>query len=84
MLHTAGIPQFLLNAKVKNKAGLHENPIVVSKIKAAEKKLIGKGRILVRPSGTEPLVRVMVEGRDETELKQIASELVEILESELN
>lgn len=77
-------PQFLLNAKVKNKAGLHENPIVVSKIKAAEKKLIGKGRILVRPSGTEPLVRVMVEGRDETELKQIASELVEILESELN
>lgn len=77
-------PQFLLNAKVKNKAGLLENPLVISKIKAAEKKLNSKGRILVRPSGTEPLVRVMVEGKDETELKKIAGELVEILERELN
>lgn len=78
------MPQVLLNARVKNKEALWKNGAVVRKVEEAEKRLAGRGRVLVRPSGTEPLVRVMVEGEDERELKEIARHLVDIMERELN
>ncbi|MDP2749904.1 MAG: phosphoglucosamine mutase [Nanoarchaeota archaeon] len=76
-------PQVLVNVKVKEKKPIES--LEASKvIAAAEKKLAGKGRILVRYSGTQNLIRVMVEGEKESVIEDIASEIVEALESELN
>ncbi len=48
-----------------------------------EKKLADSGRLLVRPSGTEPLIRVMLEGPNEDELHMMASELAEVIKGEM-
>lgn len=79
-------PQVLKNAKVSNskKHRFMENPAVAEKIKSVEETFHGKGRVLIRPSGTEPLVRVMIEGSDQGQLDAIAKELVELIEKELN
>jgi len=55
------LPQVLINAAVADKAGVASAPAVAEAVAAAERELDGQGRILLRPSGTEPLVRVMVE-----------------------
>ncbi|MBQ9606075.1 MAG: phosphoglucosamine mutase, partial [Lachnospiraceae bacterium] len=47
---------------------------------ALEKKYNGEGRVLIRPSGTEPLVRVMIEGRDQAEIDKDAKDLAELIE----
>ena len=57
-------PQILINIEVKHKSQMKNVPEIEAAIKSAEKKLSSKGRILVRPSGTEPKIRVMVEGKD--------------------
>jgi len=44
----------------------------------------GKGRVLIRPSGTEPLVRVMIEGENQSELETVALDLVTLIEREMN
>ena len=67
-------PQVLLNARVENKAKVMSNPIFLKKIKEIEENL-GEGRVLVRASGTEPLVRVMVEGPKIDLIKSMAEEL---------
>ena len=59
-----------MNIKVKNK-DFASVPEINESIKEADSKLSGRGRILVRPSGTENLIRVMAEGPDETEIKQL-------------
>ena len=73
----APYPQVLVNVRVtgKNAGALAEHPDVVSEIKTAETLLGDRGRILVRPSGTEPLVRVMVEGPDETLVRTLAEDV---------
>ena len=68
-------PQILLNARVENKGKLMSNPIFLEKIEEIEGKLKGEGRVLVRPSGTEPLMRVMVEGPKIDLIKSMAEEL---------
>src|SRR5690349_1546789 len=69
-------PQVLINVPVKGKAGaVVEAPAVQTALKAGEKKLDGRGRILLRPSGTEPLVRVMVESQDERESRETAESI---------
>lgn len=70
-------PQILINVKVENseKYNILENNIIAKKIKDFEKELGDNGRILLRPSGTEPLIRVMVEGTDENQIKKIAEDL---------
>jgi phosphoglucosamine mutase len=64
-------PQVLLNVRVTDK-GIAEHPNVRDAIAAAERELAGDGRILVRASGTEPLVRVMVESSDRTRTESLA------------
>ncbi len=73
-------PQILLNVQVlpEAKAGLSEHPDVLKAIESAKASL-GEGRILVRPSGTEPLVRVMVEGMEESAVKQAAESIVDVI-----
>lgn len=75
-------PQLLINVRVKGKVDLAESDTVQSAIVDAETKLGDRGRVLLRPSGTEPLVRVMVEGEDETEVSAVAKQLAEVVKNE--
>lgn len=76
-------PQVLVNAKVKNenKEVFHKDDEVIAKIAEVEKKLAGEGRVLIRPSGTEPLVRVMIEGADSARILAMAEELSDLISS---
>jgi phosphoglucosamine mutase len=55
----------------------------MKRIREVEDVMHGQGRVLIRPSGTEPLVRVMLEGKDQEELNKYADELVELIQKEL-
>ncbi len=79
------LPQVLVNARVKDEYKDHimEDKEVVAKIKELEKMFHGKGRVLIRPSGTEPLVRVMIEGTDKKEIERQAVDMVKLIESRL-
>ncbi len=70
-------PQVREDVPVGDKFQVMADPVVQARISAAEKRLDGRGRLVVRPSGTQPLVRIMAEGPDETELKQIVAEVAE-------
>ncbi len=73
------LPQLLENVRVQDKNLVMNSPILAGAIKEEEKTMSGNGRILVRPSGTEPLVRVMVEGRNMDQLKEIVRRLSNII-----
>jgi len=77
------LPQVLLNVRVKNKRNLEEFPAISAMIAKAEKDLVDKGRVLVRFSGTEPLVRVMIEGEDKQRITVMAQEIAESIERTL-
>jgi phosphoglucosamine mutase len=77
-------PQVLLNLRVKERRDLGTVPQAQKAIQAAEKRLQGRGRLLVRFSGTEPLLRVMVEGEKPAEINEVAQELVHTLDKCLN
>jgi phosphoglucosamine mutase len=76
-------PQILLNQPVRSKPPLESLPRYQAALRDAEKELRGSGRVLVRYSGTENKVRVMVEGTDEKTIKTIAERLREILRQEI-
>ena len=76
-------PQTLLNVRVADKGGLDGNGAIVAAIADGERSLAGRGRILVRPSGTEPLVRVMVEAPTDGEAGDVAGAIAAVVESEL-
>ena len=78
-------PQVLKNASVKNenKFSYNKDEKIARAINEAEVEMAGKGRILIRPSGTEPLVRVMLEGADSKQLVRIADRLVRLIEERL-
>ena len=80
------MPQALVNAQVSNdKKDSYVNDDEISeKIKELETKFAGKVRVLIRPSGTEPLVRVMIEGERQEEIDEDARQLAELIESKLN
>jgi len=75
------LPQSLVNAKVPNhkKEDYMEYPEIAEAIAALEKKFNGEGRVLIRPSGTEPLVRVMIEGKDQKVIETEAKKLAELI-----
>lgn len=80
------LPQVLKNAKVDNlkKYNYLEDEVIACMCKELEEEFHGEGRVLIRPSGTEPLVRVMIEGRDQEYITRKATELVSLIEERLN
>lgn len=76
------LPQALVNAKVANhkKDKYMEFPEIAQAIQDLEKKYAGEGRVLIRPSGTEPLVRVMIEGKDINVIKEDAEVLAKLIQ----
>ena len=79
------LPQVLVNDKVPNeKKNIYlEDAEIIEAIKAVEAKLNGVGRVLIRPSGTEPLVRVMLEGENQEEINEMANSLVDLILSKI-
>ena len=73
-------PQTLVNVRVLDKQGLSRHPDVQKAVLEAEERLAGRGRINLRPSGTEPLVRVMVEGESLEEITEIARAVAAVIE----
>jgi len=73
-------PQVLLNVKIEKKIDIAKSDVIQKAVTLAEKTLADKGRVLLRASGTEPLIRVMVEGVDEAEVKAQADLLVKAVE----
>lgn len=76
-------PQVLMNVRVERKVDLETVPEVASVVAAVEQRLAGSGRLLVRYSGTEPLLRVMLEGRDQDEIRRWAQEIVDAVKQHL-
>jgi phosphoglucosamine mutase len=72
-----------VNVKVTDKAGLSGNEAIARAIAAAEEALGSDGRVLVRPSGTEPLIRVMVEAATNEVAAQHANAIAQVVEDEL-
>lgn len=70
-------PQVLLNLRVKQKRELRDVPAIAAVMNSVESRLAGKGRLLVRYSGTEPLLRVMLEGQDEAEIRRWGQEIID-------
>lgn len=77
------LPQVLVNVKVKEKKPFVELPNLKEAILNSESRLNGNGRLLVRYSGTEPVARIMVEGRDQNLIQEIASSLAEQIQKEI-
>jgi phosphoglucosamine mutase len=76
-------PQVLLNVGVREKADLNAIPAIKSAIDRVEARLEGGGRLLVRYSGTEPLLRVMIEGQDGQEIQAWAQEIIDVVREHL-
>ncbi len=70
-------PQTLINVRVKEKINLDENKVIQQAVKDAEKQMGARGRVLLRASGTEPLIRVMVEAQEKSETEQLAAMIAE-------
>ncbi len=77
------LPQRLVNVRVRDRGALALAQELDAAVRAAEQELDGRGRVLVRASGTEPLVRVMVEAPTDEEAEQVCGELVALVEREL-
>ena len=73
-------PQAMVNVKIDNPGGIATNPLVDDAIRGLEAHLNGRGRVVIRPSGTEPVVRVMVEGEDVDEVNEQAASLAAVVE----
>ena len=76
-------PQVLLNVRVERKADLKSIPEVARVMEAVESRLAGKGRLLIRYSGTEPLLRIMIEGQDQREISAWANEIADAVKRHL-
>ncbi|UJF24124.1 phosphoglucosamine mutase [Suttonella sp. R2A3] len=76
--------QIMVNVEVANRNTIMQQPAVQEALKKAEERIGDQGRILLRPSGTEPLVRVMTEGDDEVLMGEIAQSLAEVIRQEGN
>ena len=75
-------PQLLVKVVVKTKDGWEENEAIRAAIEAGNTELGEDGRILVRPSGTEPLIRVMAEGPNQSQLETICQRIADVVKKE--
>lgn len=75
-------PQLLLNVRVATKEGWEDNEAIKAAIAEGDAELGADGRILVRPSGTEPLIRVMAEGSDQAQLESICQRIADVVKKE--
>ena len=78
------LPQILVNLKVNDKDQILESPLLKEKELEIEETLGSRGRLLLRPSGTEPLIRVMVEAETEEICRDIAHQILEVVKQILN
>jgi phosphoglucosamine mutase len=76
-------PQVLVNVRVRERVGIETVPEIASKMREVEARLDGHGRLLVRYSGTEPLLRIMLEGRDQAEIQLWADEIATAVRAHL-
>jgi phosphoglucosamine mutase len=76
-------PQVLLNVRVKEKRDLRQLAPVAAAMAEVERSLADQGRLLVRYSGTEPLLRIMIEGRDQAEIQGWAQRIAEVVSKEI-
>ena len=76
-------PQVLLNVRVREKVALQGVPAVADAIARVEARVAGQGRLLIRYSGTEPLLRVMLEGQQQDEIRSWAQEIVDVVKEHL-
>ncbi len=76
-------PQVLVNVRVREKTDLQTVPAIAETMKKVEEGLAGHGRLLVRYSGTEPLLRIMLEGKDDEEIKGWANEIAGVVKAHL-
>jgi phosphoglucosamine mutase len=78
------LPQTMINVRMAKKVDVNADENIQKAVAAVEAKLAGDGRVLLRPSGTEPVVRVMVEGKHKEQVKELAQELASVVEAILN
>lgn len=78
------MPQILTNVKVGSKDGWDTDPKIAASIAECERELGSRGRILVRPSGTEPLIRVMVEAPTSSEAEEVAGSIADVVTAQLS
>lgn len=76
-------PQSLVNVRVTDKYGVEDNQDVKAVMDEVEAEMNGEGRILVRPSGTEPLVRVMVEAKTDEDAHGFAERIAKVVEEKM-
>jgi phosphoglucosamine mutase len=73
-------PQAMVNVRIKSRFDFLQDQRVREAVASAEARLDGRGRVLLRPSGTEPLIRVMVEGRDRPQVQSLARSIAAAIE----
>ena len=78
------LPQVLINVKGVDKSRVDSDEELLTAVKAEEAALDGSGRVLLRKSGTEPVVRVMVEAAEEAQAKAVAERLVGVVQERLS
>ncbi len=77
-------PQTLLNVRVAERIDVDQSDSIQSAVRDAESMLADRGRVLLRPSGTEPVIRVMVEGQDAGQVQQVAQQLADVVQQAVN
>ncbi len=77
------LPQTMINVRLPQRVNLQANKVIDAAVAAAEAELADSGRVLLRPSGTEPVIRVMVEGEDQMLVSDLAGRLAEVVQAEL-
>ncbi|MEO0443148.1 MAG: phosphoglucosamine mutase [Pseudomonadota bacterium] len=78
------LPQVMINVRLEQKVEFKNNKAILAAIAVAESELADTGRVLLRPSGTEPLIRVMVEGKDEDQVQRLAQAIADVVDAELS
>jgi phosphoglucosamine mutase len=76
-------PQVLVNVRVRERADYNAIPAIADAIKKVEQRLDGRGRLLIRYSGTEPLLRIMLEGKNDAEIRHWANEIADAVRAHL-